>query len=260
VLWQCKICGREYKGALGCGIHVSRIHHLSSQQYFDGYLGQPKQCYCGKQAGFESIAKGYREHCSPYCGQHSKIRGAKISKSKMGHGFSVETRKKLSKAREGKSSGMKGRHPVAWNKGKRFGPASFELREKNRMGQIRYIEKMHLMGHPLVPRISLLEHAILNELEAISNQPIIRQHRVSGYFLDGYIPSVNLAIEVNETVSHSGEKAKLHDIKKQKDIVQKLGCHYFEISESTWLNDRKSIVDKFVNLALLKIQTEVKYG
>jgi very-short-patch-repair endonuclease len=74
------------------------------------------------------------------------------------------------------------------------------------------------------------EKYILDELEKLYEYKIIRQYPIKGYFLDGYIPELNLAIEVDEP-RHNKDNVKQHDIIRQYDIETELNCKFLRIED-----------------------------
>lgn len=77
-----------------------------------------------------------------------------------------------------------------------------------------------------------------------------KQYQLDGgkFFLDAYIPSANLAIEVDGVYWHSREKAKIRDAEKEK-LVYKLGMNLLRIPE-------RSIKDlSFTDILLDKIDS-----
>jgi very-short-patch-repair endonuclease len=96
-----------------------------------------------------------------------------------------------------------------------------ETKRKLRKSTIKYIEKMKLNGMPLTPRIGKTEQQILDALEKEFGYKIERQFRIAGYFLDGYIPELRIAIEVDEP-GHDEEK----DQTRQKEIENLLNCDF----------------------------------
>jgi hypothetical protein len=70
------------------------------------------------------------------------------------------------------------------------------------------------------------EREILDELEQKLDYKIIRQYRVGVYRIDGYIPELNLAIEVDEI-----PKIKDKDINRQRIIEEKLNCKFIRIED-----------------------------
>jgi len=155
----------------------------------------------------------------------------KMSMAKKGQKVSKETKKLISISKKGSIPWNKGLFgvQVPWNKGKQgLYKTSKETREKLRKLKIRYVEHTKLNGMPLYPTIGKDEKHILDTLEECFNYPILRQHKVAGYFLDGYCPALNLAIEVDEEY-HINPKVKTKDIEKEQVITQKIRCSFLRI-------------------------------
>ena len=70
------------------------------------------------------------------------------------------------------------------------------------------------------------EKQLLDELQEEYGYEIIRQYQVEGYFIDGYIKELNLAIEIDEK-----PKNKERDIERQKIIENKLNCKFLRIKD-----------------------------
>jgi len=150
------------------------------------------------------------------------------NKRAKGHIVSEEARKQISKnakktlqkkiKEEGYYWGMTGKKHTA------------ESIKKNRESKIARIEKAKFNGQPLEPRMGKNEKQILDNLEKDFNRKIERQFRNSGYFIDGYIPELKLAIEVDEDY-HNFQKEK--DERRQKEIEESLGCVFLRIEDTT---------------------------
>ncbi len=98
-----------------------------------------------------------------------------------------------------------------------------EVREKIRKYRIRYIEQAKLNGNPLYPTIGKYETQMLDTLEESFGYTILRQHKVAGYFLDGFCPALNLAIEIDEK-HHQKTKQRQLDI--DRDNYLKTNFNY----------------------------------
>jgi len=98
-----------------------------------------------------------------------------------------------------------------------------KTKEKMRLYTIKYILKNN---KGIRPRIGKNEKQILDKLEIKLGYKIIRQYQVCGYFIDGYIPEFNLAIEIDEKY-HNNRKEK--DKIRQKEIEEKLKCIFKRI-------------------------------
>ena len=104
-------------------------------------------------------------------------------------------------------------------------------KEKLRKIQIKVIEEKYgLKPNGLCPNIGKYETQILDNLEKCFNYPILRQYRVAGYFLDGYCPALNLAIEVDEKYHKKPEQLQ-KDNYRQKMIENKLNCRFLRMGD-----------------------------
>jgi len=106
------------------------------------------------------------------------------------------------------------------------GPMSIELKRKLRLSTIKRIERQKLNGLPLYPSIGKYEKTIIDNLEIIFGYKIIRQKRVAGYFIDGYCPMLNLAIEIDE-LYHKNKIEK--DLQREQNIINEIGCSFLRL-------------------------------
>ena len=102
-----------------------------------------------------------------------------------------------------------------------------EVKIKMRLSAIRRIEKQFNNGETLIPAVGNYETQILDNLEQCFGYPIERQHKVAGYFLDGYCKMLRLAIEIDEPAHKSKIKK---DAFRQKEIEKELGCKFLRIN------------------------------
>ena len=98
--------------------------------------------------------------------------------------------------------------------------------EKLRESKLSYIEKTINKGLPIMPTIGNYETSILDNLEDFWGCKIIRQKRIAGYFIDGYCPMFNLAIEIDE--SHHNKQLE-KDKEREQVIKERIGCFFFRI-------------------------------
>jgi predicted nucleic acid-binding Zn ribbon protein len=71
-MFNCQICGKEYKSINGLTSHLKK-HNISSKNYYLEYIGKQKYCLkCGKPTNFISLNKGFQEFCSQKCAINSK--------------------------------------------------------------------------------------------------------------------------------------------------------------------------------------------
>ena len=157
------------------------------------------------------------------------------------YGFDSAKRLKEMRSIRGKITNMgqfkKG--DVPWNKNKKWWNKEehpmygkhhkSESKLKQRLSAIKRIEKQQNNGNPLHPNIGKYEIQILSNLEKCLTYPILKQYKVAGYFLDGYCPTLNLAIEIDETFHKRNLKK---DEERQKVIENELGCKFLRIEVS----------------------------
>lgn len=130
------------------------------------------------------------------------IREARIKQIRKPH--KEETKKKISNTEKGKK-------------------LSEETKLKLRLATIKYFREV---CGGLFPCIGHNEKQILDKLEQELKYKILRQYECEGYFIDGYIPEINLAIEIDEK-----PKNKEKDIEREKTIKNKLGCEFMRIND-----------------------------
>jgi len=126
--------------------------------------------------------------------------------------------------------GLKGKNNPNFNKkhphmniGRKY---SDDTRLKLRNAQIKNVERQFFDGMPLMPCIGKQEKPILDTLEKTFGYTILRQHKVNGYFLDGYCPALNLAIEIDEP----RHKEKLQQDKyREQQIKNEIGCSFLRL-------------------------------
>lgn len=127
------------------------------------------------------------------------------------------------------------------NKGKKFRPhteeekrkvsnklkgrqTSDEHRRNLRIATLNYIKDFKLIRH----RIGRNETAILDNLQETIGYRIARQLCIEGYFVDGYIPELNLVIEIDEP--HHTRRIEKDKI-REEIIKNKLGCTFLRIKD-----------------------------
>ena len=103
-----------------------------------------------------------------------------------------------------------------------------EHKQKLREATLKRIENQRCNGQPLKPAIGKNEIQILNNVEQNIGYKIIRQHRVNGYFLDGYCKELNLAIEVDEKWH---KKRKEEDTIRENNIKNELNCDFLRLND-----------------------------
>jgi len=172
---------------------------------------------------------------------NSKVK-KKISETLLGHPVSKETRdkmkgpkseehkKKLSESHKGYVHPMNQRIKISESMKKRWKDInskfhSFERSEKLRTARLKQFEV-----NGKCQNIGKNEKEILDNLEILFGYKIERQYFIKGYSLDGYIPNLNIAIEIDEK-NHRNMKSIIHDNKKEHIIKKELNCLFIRIKD-----------------------------
>ena len=281
---RCHICNKEYKGNCGIGVHVVKTHKISVQTYYDRYLKtDPNEGVCpecGSPTKFRELGSRYDKYCSYKCvGRSDEVKAKRIearkdyhpskatrehlSKINMGHpGYNKDkhlaesTKELLRKANLGHEVTQATRDKIANalrgrpspRKGKTNPPCSAEYREGCRLRAIKCIEDQRANGEPLKPRVGKKERPFLNCLESLIPYTIIRQYSVCGYFLDGYVEEVNVAVEFDEDRNHLSESVQKKDNQKQVDIISRLHCVYLRVRDREWESNPTGVEKHFLQL------------
>ena len=153
----------------------------------------------------------------------------RMSRSRMGHPVSDETRRLISERTRGRRSSMKGK------------THSRDTREKMRMSALKRISNQAFNGEPVMPCVGFDERDFLDRVEVLIGHTVKRQYPVCGYFLDGYINDLNLAIEFDEK-KHRKRAVVRRDSLRQHEIVERLGCRVLRVDESEWENEPEMVM------------------
>lgn len=250
---SCKICQQEFVTFKGLGLHVHRKHKILPQSYYNTYLRKSKeegQCLgCGAPTKFITLTYGYNRFCCLSCFCHNSDFAKRTFKK--GHiswnksiPWSEDVRAKMSVAHTGVKLPME----RCIRQSLRLQGTHHNIASKRKMREIaiRRREQQANNGEPLMPTIGHQERLFLNKLESSIPYVIVRQYKVCGYYLDGYISEVNIAIEFDELVHHTSSSAKIYDKQKQAEICEELNCIYFRVSDAQWNKDPNSIIQQFL--------------
>jgi very-short-patch-repair endonuclease len=93
-------------------------------------------------------------------------------------------------------------------------------------------------------KIGKMESKILNETETILNYKILRQYSVKGFSVDGYIPELNLVIEIDEKHHYINGKLRDKDINRQKVIEKELKCIFLRIKDDISEDELKKALNE----------------
>ena len=147
--------------------------------------------------------------------QKTKDKLSSIRKGKKRSPFSEETKEKMKQA--------KLRNPIKYWQGKKRPSPSIETKEKMRKSSFEYAKKICDI---ICPRIGRNEKKILDAIEQKMGIKIVRQYECLGYFLDGYIPEMKIAIEIDEKPKNTER-----DICREKLIKTELHCEFIRIKD-----------------------------
>ncbi len=172
---------------------------------------------------------------------NSKVK-KKISETLLGHSVSKETRdkmkgpkseehkKKLSESHKGYIHPMNQRIKISEGMKKRWKDINSKLHSFERSEKLRTARLKQFEVNGKCQNIGKNEKEILDNLEVLFGHKIKRQHFIKGYSLDGYIPLLNIAIEIDEK-NHRSMRSMIHDDKKEKIIKKELNCLFIRIKD-----------------------------
>lgn len=131
------------------------------------------------------------------------------------------------------------------HKGRHFNHSA-EAKKKMRLKAIERLSVREFDGMPVIPCIGKEEKGCLDELNGFSPYPLQRQYMVEGYFLDGYIKELNLAIEFDEE-KHGRPSVMMRDKNRQSEIESFLGCRFFRVTAMDW-KTKENVIEEFRKL------------
>lgn len=228
--WQtCRICRTKHIGFQGLANHVRQKHGIFAKDYYDAYLKKNDQeghCLgCGSPTRFKNLGEGYFLYCSNNCYNRSPIARAIVSRAKS----------KTPSPLKGRPSPRKGKKlPKEHVRNIRIAHAK------------RAEEHCRKYGEPF-PRRGSDEISFMEAMEILSPYEIKTQHPVAGYFIDGYITELNLAIEFDEE-QHDCKSAQKHDKYREGNIKDELPeCIFWRVKRDDWKQDPQKVVREFLN-------------
>jgi len=134
---------------------------------------------------------------------------------------SKKTREKISNALNGRK--LSKSHCEAISKGHIGYKPTLGHRNNLRKASLNYLKNKRNI---LYPCIGKNEKQILDNFENCLNYPIKRQYQVAGFYLDGYCPNLNLAIEIDESY-HKNQLEK--DIIRENIIKSEINCRFLRM-------------------------------
>ena len=227
-----------------------------------------KYCACGCNKIVKERNTYINGHNKPTLGKTSKFKGKsyveifgeekaniiseKIRITKTGDKNPAkrpDVKEKISKNREGKLMGDE--NPKYWKNKENVGQSermklnnpSFSSVVKEKLRK-RSLNKFYETGNVLIGKN---ETQILNEIEKIIHSKIERQYRVIGYSVDGYVPELNLVLEIDERHHYKfNGNLRSKDIKRQIRIENALNCKFLRIKDSINIDDLKEALLKLL--------------
>lgn len=169
----------------------------------------------GKKASKETKLKMSKVHL----GNDNGLLGKKLSE---------QTKERMSISRRGRKFSEEHKHNLSnSHKGKIFSDKHITA---FRVSAIKRIERQKFNGEKLRPCIGRHERLLLDAIQELFRMPVIRQYKIEslGFFVDGYIPQLNLCIEIDE--GHHRRTNK-EDFNRQKQIEKELNCSFLRIRD-----------------------------
>lgn len=158
--------------------------------------------------------------------KHTEEQKRKISLGNKGKNISEETKKKMvATRRKNGTYKIKEETRIKMSNAHKGKETSEETKKKLRLATISYFKNLNGW---MRPNIGHNEKQILDNLEQEIGYKIVRQFECEGYFIDGYIPELNLCVEIDEK-HHQRNKEK--DLIRQSIITNKLGCSFMRIND-----------------------------
>jgi hypothetical protein len=215
----CKKCGKKHIPALG----MLNKHH--SKESLEKMSISLKNAW--KNMNLDTLQLLKLKQSKRMSGKNNPLYG-RVTKGFSGHIQKEESKNKMKKAMIGRKASIETSKKISE---KLTGIKRTEEDKKHyRISAIKRIERQKFNGEKLIPSIGKDETLILNGIEKVLNYKICRQYSVAGYFLDGYIPELNIAFEVDEK-KHFDNNGKLleKDVNRQKEIEKELSCQFVRI-------------------------------
>jgi very-short-patch-repair endonuclease len=81
---------------------------------------------------------------------------------------------------------------------------------------------------------------------------------VCGYFIDYYIPDLNIAIEFDEKAGHTTELQIQYDKEREKNIINEIGCIFYRVKEDDRDNDKDKVITEVKSFIEQTIKERIK--
>lgn len=226
-LIPCKLCSFIAVSRYGLSRHLKRNHTIADKEYYDKYLKQDNEelCkMCGKESRFYGFSIGYLKYCSKKCAWNDpELKHEREVTCFNKYGVNHPNKRTDSESKENRVNSSK----QSWK-------TQYNTREAHNC--------------PFCARIGIKETECIDKLQTYTNEPILRNPGMFGFFVDGHIEKFNLIIEYDENhhYDNNGNQVKT-DIDRQI-ILESKGFQFFRIKESEWLTNKDKVILDFQNL------------
>lgn len=245
--YRCKYCGKEFDSKQKLGGHI--IHCKLNPKYAQSlehlkkaraeirrddngkiFIHKGKTCtcqYCGKQYKLYGL-KNHERYCdlNPNKNDYQRHTGGGWNKGK-----TILTDDSIKKQSESLKKYYESHDSP--NKGVRM---SETQKEKIRLSTLKYIKNINKNFYPRYNKKACI---YINELNKKFNWNL--QHaenggefEINGYFIDGYDPILNIAVEYDEKSHYIDVLNNIlckKDILRQQYIIEKLNCEFYRYNE-----------------------------
>ena len=221
-------CKREVKNRFISGHNNNRLGiHLSTKH--------KEKISSANKGKHNSISTEFKKNSGGFKGKHTlktKLILKEKALSQFKNGMIKETKQKIRMSHIGKNHSIETKLKIGKTKiGNKYNLGKIhteKTKQKQRVSAIKRIQGQFNKGLSSMPCIGKYEPGILDNLENSLGLKIKRQHKVCGYFLDGYIPSLNLAIEIDEKYHKSIKQLNKDEI-RENNIKAELNCQFLRM-------------------------------
>lgn len=285
-MYICKLCNRQFKTTNGLGVHITKIHNISKEEYY--LLDNTKNNYClncGKETKFRSISYGYNDYCSQYCARHSEILKNKREQTcltKYGNKNIYATNYGKHKIKETLKEKYNVSH-ISYNKDymqkakdsqfnkikqycidnnyimiqdiiDEYGSGWYQA---NIVNLIKYNGVLLVNNDDINTIINYYETSksskgqceLLSYIKSIYNSKIYINYRLDNYDLDIYLPELNLAFEYNGIYWHSTKFVDFNYHINKTNLCKEHNIKLVHIFENEWPSEeiKQLIYNKIYN-------------
>lgn len=266
----CEICNKEYKNNRALGVHIKKLHNISTEEYFLSYIGEKQKCIvCGKNTKFISLTNGYRKHCCNRCAQLDLDIAISREKSCMEHFGYTNAMKNPYICDKAISKRIQNAKQIAKNNNLIAIPqtANYMLYriciayniDIIKIGQNCFIsaecynEVMTVYNY-WRNGYSIFELQILDEIRKLYNGKIDIHNKDIIYpkEIDIYLPELQLAFEIDGNYRHSSKFKNMYYHINKTNLCKKFGIRLVHIFEYEWQDDKQT-VKQYIKNAITNI-------